>query len=163
MKGDCYFLTFKKKNLTVLVFIVLDDELYLHVCRRCGHEFCYSCGAEYRGGQQTCQCAFWDDGSYGTVANSEADLQEDIEPWTWDSFDTLPTVEDGYSDQEISQLALIQRFLAGGFGLSDTLPCQPPAHPSDSYSDTIKDLHQLPWLERIVSVISDNCYDDYIQ
>jgi hypothetical protein len=27
----------------------------------------------------------------------------------------------------------------------------------------LKDLHQLPWLERFVSVISDNYYEDYMQ
>jgi hypothetical protein len=27
----------------------------------------------------------------------------------------------------------------------------------------MKDLHQLPWLERFVSVISDTYNDDYIQ
>lgn len=71
---------------------------------------------------------------------------------------------DAYSDQERSQLAIIQRFLAGGFSLSDHHSCQLPTPPpcTDSYIDAMKDLHQLPWLERFVSVISDNYYDDYI-
>jgi len=59
---------------------------------------------------------------------------------------------------------LIQGFLAGGFSLVD-YPCQSPPHYCvDSYIiDTMKDLHQLPWLERFVSVISDSYNDDYIQ
>ncbi|OVA08011.1 zinc finger protein [Macleaya cordata] len=140
-----------------------------HMTCWCGHEFCYSCGAEYRDGQQTCQCAFWDDESFENnhhhVTATTHSNQHDLEQWGWDSsFDSLPTVtDDAYTDQERSQLALIQRFLAGGFSLSDHQPYQSPPRCLDSYVDTIKDLHQLPWLERFVSVISDNYYDDYIQ
>lgn len=127
---------------------------------RCGHEFCYSCGAEYRDSQQTCQCVFWDeDNSEDSVTHS---LQES-EQWAWETFNSLPMIMDAYSDQERSQLALIQRFLAGGFSLSDHHPYQSPPRCTDSFVDTMKDLHQLPWLERFVSVISDNYYEDYIQ
>ncbi|PNX98200.1 RING/U-box domain-containing protein [Trifolium pratense] len=119
----------------------------------CGHEFCYSCGAEYRHGQQTCQCAFWDEDS---LTNT---LQES-EQWTWET----SMIMDAYSDQERSQLALIQRFLDGGFSLSDHNPYQsPPPQCTESFVDPLKDLHQLPWLERFVSVISDNYYEDYLQ
>lgn len=84
--------------------------------------------------------------------------------WAWDSFDSVPMTMDAYSDQERSQLALIQRFLLGGFSLSDHNPYQsPPRCTADSYTDAMKDLHQLPWLERFVSVISDNYYEDYVQ
>ncbi|XP_010242090.1 PREDICTED: ATP-dependent RNA helicase DEAH11, chloroplastic [Nelumbo nucifera] len=131
-----------------------------HMTCWCGHEFCYSCGAEYRDGQQTCQCAFWDEEGFEDLDNH---ANQDSEQWRWDSFNSLPTIMDAYSDQERSQLALIQRFLAGGFSLSDHHPYQSPPRCSDSYVDTIKDLHQLPWLERFVSVISDNYYEDYIQ
>lgn len=128
-----------------------------HMTCWCGHEFCYPCGAEYRDGQQTCQCTFWDeDNSEDLVAQSQ-----ESEQWAWDSFNSLPMIMDAYSDQERSQLALIQRFLAGGFSLSDHNPCQSPPRCADSYVDAMKDLHQLPWLERFVSVISDNYYDDY--
>lgn len=130
-----------------------------HMTCRCGHEFCYSCGAEYRDGHQTCQCAFWDDDSIESL-ETPSPPHQDPEPWRWDSFDSLP---DAYSEQERSQLALIQRFLAGGFSLSDHHTCQSPPRCTDSYVDTIKDLHQLPWLERFVSVISDNYYEDYVQ
>ncbi|XP_058072018.1 E3 ubiquitin-protein ligase RSL1 [Magnolia sinica] len=131
-----------------------------HMTCWCGHEFCYSCGAEYHDGQQTCQCAFWDEDFEGSTTPS---LHEESEPWRWDSFDSVPMAMDAYTDQERSQLALIQRFLAGGFSLSDLHVDQSPPRCSDSYVDTIKDLHQLPWLERFVSVISDNYYEDYVQ
>ncbi|RDX72527.1 putative E3 ubiquitin-protein ligase, partial [Mucuna pruriens] len=128
--------------------------------KRCGHEFCYSCGAEYHDGQQTCQCAYWEeDNSEDSVVHS---LQES-EQWAWETFNSLSMIVDAYSDQERSQLALIQRFLAGGFSLSDHNPYQSPPRCTDSYVDPMKDLHQLPWLERFVSVISDNYYEDYIQ
>ncbi|KAJ8758645.1 hypothetical protein K2173_000366 [Erythroxylum novogranatense] len=131
-----------------------------HMTCWCGHEFCYSCGAEYRDGQQSCQCAFWDeDNSNDFVSQS---VQE-AEQWAWETFNSLPLLMDAYSDQEKSQLALIQRFLAGGFSLSDHHPYQSPPRCTDSYVDAMKDLHQLPWLERFVSVITDNYYEDYIQ
>ncbi|XP_015885216.3 E3 ubiquitin-protein ligase RSL1 [Ziziphus jujuba] len=131
-----------------------------HMTCWCGHEFCYSCGAEYREGQQTCQCAFWDeDNSEDLVTQS----MQESEQWAWETFNSLPMVMDAYSDQERSQLALIQRFLAGGFSLSDHHPYQSPPRCTDSYVDAMKDLNQLPWLERFVSVISDNYYEDYIQ
>ncbi|XP_077253367.1 RING/U-box superfamily protein [Tasmannia lanceolata] len=132
-----------------------------HMTCWCGHEFCYSCGAEYRDGLQTCQCAFWDDDNFENSATSSP--RQDTEPWSWDSYDSLPINTDAYSDQERSQLALIQSFLSGGFSLSDHQPCESPPHCTDSYMDTMKDLHQVPWLEKFVSVISDNYYEDYVQ
>lgn len=127
---------------------------------RCGHEFCYSCGEDYGDGNRTCQCAFWeDDFTEGMVTYPSQQLEQ----WAWDSFEPLPTAMGAYSDQERSQLALIQRFLAGGFSLGDEDPHQAPPQCTDSYADTMKDLRQLPWLERFVSVISDDFYEDYIQ
>ncbi|GJM95073.1 hypothetical protein PR202_ga11770 [Eleusine coracana subsp. coracana] len=128
----------------------------------CGHEFCYSCGADYANGVQTCQCVFWDEGSIEPSSAAQSS-QAASEIWAWDTFDCMPTAVEGYSEQERAQLALIQRFLAGGFSLGDN-PCQSPPRCADSYIvDTMKDLHQLPWLERFVSVISDSYNDDYIQ
>nr|CAB3462719.1 unnamed protein product [Digitaria exilis] len=129
---------------------------------RCGHEFCYSCGADYASGVQTCQCVFWDDEAI-EPSSAARSSQAASEIWAWDTFDCMPTAVEGYSEQERAQLALIQRFLAGGFSLGDN-PCQSPPRCADSYMvDTMKDLHQLPWLERFVSVISDSYNDDYIQ
>ncbi|KAI3669025.1 hypothetical protein L6452_40244 [Arctium lappa] len=153
-----------------------------HTTCWCGHEFCYSCGAEYMDGRQTCECTLWDDKEEEEEENDELTLTpttpsddpaQHFEEWAWESFGSLSNMMDAYSDQERSQLALIQRFLAGGFSLGDhhTNTYEPPLPPcscaeddNSSYIDnTIKDLHQLPWLERFVSVISDNYYDEYTQ
>lgn len=130
-----------------------------HMTCLCRNEFCYSCGADYRHGQQTCQCAFWDE-----------DFSDELEPypvqqeqWTEDSFESLPMLMDAYSDQDRSQLAVIQRFLSEGFSLTDHNPYQSPPRCMDSYVEAIKDLQQLPWLEGFVSLISDNYNEDYMQ
>ncbi|KAJ0807061.1 putative transcription factor C2H2 family [Helianthus annuus] len=92
----------------------------------CGHEFCYSCGAEYVNGQQTCECASWGDeeqeeenDQLTLTSTTPSDPGQQFEEWAWESFGSLSNMMDAYSDQERSQLALIQRFLAGGFSLSD--------------------------------------------
>ncbi|WOG85449.1 hypothetical protein DCAR_0104638 [Daucus carota subsp. sativus] len=132
-----------------------------HMTCWCGHEFCYSCGAEYRDSGQTCQCTFWDEEQYPDDVITHP--SQEFEQWAWDSFGSLSTMVDAYSEQERSQLALIQRFLAGGLSSGEHQPEQSPPSCTDSYGDSIKDLHQLPWLERFVSVISDNFYDEYNQ
>lgn len=133
-----------------------------HITCWCRHAFCYSCGAEYRDNQQSCQCPIWDETTNSQELAFPAAALQETEQWPMDSFDFFPMILDAYSDQERSQLALIQRFLTGGLGLSDHhLPCQSPPQCTDPYVDAMKDLHQLPWLERFVSVISDNYYDDY--
>lgn len=139
--------------------VVLLNSIYMSLFS-CEHKFCNTCGAEYSEGHQTCQCVFWDeDISEDLVTQS----MQESEQWAWETFNSLPMVMDAYSDQERSQLALIQSFLAGGFGLSDHQPYESPPRCTDSYVDTMKDLHQLPWLERFVSVISDDYYENYIQ
>ncbi|CAH2078508.1 unnamed protein product, partial [Thlaspi arvense] len=85
-----------------------------HMTCRCGHEFCYCCGAEYREGQQSCTCAFWDDDEEDQENTESENTIQELEQWPWDTFSSIPTVMDAYSEQERSQLALIQRFLAGG-------------------------------------------------
>ncbi|THU51425.1 hypothetical protein C4D60_Mb06t30920 [Musa balbisiana] len=141
--------------------IVLTDGGY-HMTCWCGQEFCCSCGAEYRNGIQTCHCAFWGENN---LEPSATPSDQESERWTWESFESLPAVMDEYSEQERAQLAMIQRFLAGGFGPSDhhLPPSRSPPPCSDSYMDTMKDLHQLPWLERFVSVISDSYHEDFLQ
>ncbi|KAL6567193.1 hypothetical protein OROGR_000861 [Orobanche gracilis] len=129
--------------------------------KRCGHELCYSCGAEYDDGQQTSRCAFLDEDYSEERELATTYPTQQLEQWAWDSFESLPTM-DTYSDQERSQLTLFQRFLAGGFSLTDLHPYQSPPRYTDSYADAMKDLHQLPWLERFVSVISDDYYEDSI-
>ncbi|XP_018478584.2 E3 ubiquitin-protein ligase RSL1 [Raphanus sativus] len=135
-----------------------------HMTCRCGHEFCYCCGAEYREGQQSCTCAFWDD----KEEEDQENTIQGLEQWPWDTFTSIPGVMDAYSEQERSQLALIQQFLAGGgFSLSDQHTSyqssrQPPCRESSYVEAAMKDLDQLPWLERFVSVISDDYYEEYI-
>ncbi|KAJ6792714.1 E3 ubiquitin-protein ligase arih1 [Iris pallida] len=139
-----------------------------HVTCWCGYEFCYSCGLEYQDGLQTCQCEFWDDDDDNENSDHSICSNQEAEPYRWEGFNPPPLAAiDGYSDQERAQLALIQRFLAGGFDLGSDqnhnhYPCQSPPRCSDSYLDTIKDLNQLPWLERFVSVISDTYHDEFI-
>ncbi|KAL3616745.1 hypothetical protein CASFOL_039139 [Castilleja foliolosa] len=146
-----------------------------HMSCLCGHEFCYSCGEEYIDGQKTCECAFWDEDYSEEIATNYPAQQ--LEQWAWDSFESLPTTMDSYSDQERSQLALIHRFLAGSFGFIDNnnndnnnsnnnnrqQNYQSETRCTDSYAEVMKDLHQLPWLERFVSVISDDYYEDYVR
>ncbi|WOK91689.1 E3 ubiquitin-protein ligase [Canna indica] len=140
--------------------IELTDGGYRIACW-CGHEFCSSCNSEYRNGIQSCQCAFWGENN---LENSATSSDQASEVWNWESFDSLPLVLDGYSEQERAQLALIQRFLAGGFSMSDHQHAsQSPPRCSDAYMDTMRDLRQLPWLERFVSVISDSYHEDFVQ
>lgn len=146
-----------------------------HMTCWCGHEFCYSCGAEYTESEQTCQCVLLDsDGGESDDFSLTQNFSSSpaVEEWAWDSCGSLSNLMDAYSDQERSQLALIQRFLAGGFSLGDhntsTYQSQSPPSPcvdsgSSYLENTMKDLHQLPWLERFVSVISDDYYDQYTQ
>lgn len=130
-----------------------------HITCQCGHEFCYSCGAEYSDGQQTCKCTFHDENYYPReLPPHQQRLDDELEHWAWNSFQSMVT--DAYSDEERSQLELIQRFLAGSFSLSTTTTADhhrqsPPPPPP---ADPMKDLHQLPWLERFVSLINDNNY-----
>ncbi|EPS63510.1 hypothetical protein M569_11273, partial [Genlisea aurea] len=32
-----------------------------HMTCRCGHQFCYTCGAEWKNNKSTCGCPLWDD------------------------------------------------------------------------------------------------------
>lgn len=41
----------KKKNLFAAC---------IYLCR-CGHEFCYNCGAEWKNKKATCSCPLWDE------------------------------------------------------------------------------------------------------
>lgn len=131
----------------------------LDLCR-CGHEFCYACGAEYQGGLRACRCDPWEEDyePSGEIAGGGTEL------WRWELFDSSGA--GAYTEQERSQLALIQTFLAGGLGGGGGEAGggrQSPPRCSDAYGDTMKDLRHLPWLERFVSVISDCYHEDYAQ
>ncbi|KAF3592214.1 hypothetical protein DY000_02026928 [Brassica cretica] len=53
-------------------------------------EFCYCCGGEYREGQQSCTCAFWDD----EEEEDQEDTIQELEQWPWDTFNSMPSVMD---------------------------------------------------------------------
>lgn len=161
----CTFLDSNKLNTTMcfmnfkMFTRILPHGCCFYYCR-CDHEFCYSCGSDYINSEKTCQCAFdLDEYSEDEI---ETYPPQQYEQWAWESFMSLPS-SDTYSEQERSQLALIQRFLSGGFSSTDHQPYQSPPRCTDSYMDTMKDLRQLPWLERFVSVISDSYYEEYVQ
>ncbi|KAJ8535542.1 hypothetical protein K7X08_023262 [Anisodus acutangulus] len=40
--------------------VSLDEGCY-HIYCRCGHEFCYTCGAEWKNKKATCSCKIWDE------------------------------------------------------------------------------------------------------
>ncbi|KAB2614895.1 E3 ubiquitin-protein ligase rbrA [Pyrus ussuriensis x Pyrus communis] len=40
--------------------VELDSGCY-HITCRCGHQFCYNCGAEWKNKQATCSCPIWDE------------------------------------------------------------------------------------------------------
>ena len=49
---------FEHSDITVFVLVVNVRGLFFF---RCGHEFCYSCGAEWKNKQRTCSCPIWDE------------------------------------------------------------------------------------------------------
>lgn len=56
---------------------------------RCGYEFCYNCGAEWKDKKATCSCPLWDEG------NILYDEDEDE-----DSEDMTESDSEEYSDYE---------------------------------------------------------------
>ncbi|CAL8999751.1 unnamed protein product [Prunus brigantina] len=40
--------------------VELDSGCY-HITCRCGHQFCYTCGAEWKNKKATCDCPLWDE------------------------------------------------------------------------------------------------------
>ncbi|VFQ74640.1 unnamed protein product [Cuscuta campestris] len=45
-----------------------------HMTCRCGYEFCYTCGAEWKGKKQTCSCPLWDEEN---ILDSDEELVDD--------------------------------------------------------------------------------------
>ncbi|XP_008225820.1 PREDICTED: probable protein ariadne-2 [Prunus mume] len=37
------------------------DSGWYHITCRCGHQFCYTCGAEWKNKKATCDCPLWDE------------------------------------------------------------------------------------------------------
>ncbi|KAI4305374.1 hypothetical protein L6164_028744 [Bauhinia variegata] len=49
-----------------------------HMTCRCGYEFCYNCGAEWRNKKATCSCPLWDEDNIW-LEDHERDLEEEQE------------------------------------------------------------------------------------
>nr|XP_043613158.1 uncharacterized protein LOC122585124 [Erigeron canadensis]XP_043613159.1 uncharacterized protein LOC122585124 [Erigeron canadensis] len=47
-----------------------------HMTCRCGCEFCYSCGAEWKNKKATCGCPIWDEGNIIHSEDEDEDLEE---------------------------------------------------------------------------------------
>ncbi|KAF8039788.1 hypothetical protein BT93_B2105 [Corymbia citriodora subsp. variegata] len=59
-----------------------------HMTCRCGYEFCYNCGAEWKNKKPTCSCPLWEEGNilYDDDRDSDDDDDEDEEDeWYSDS------------------------------------------------------------------------------
>ncbi|GFS37396.1 zinc finger (C3HC4-type RING finger) family protein [Actinidia rufa] len=51
-----------------------------HMTCRCGYEFCYTCGAEWKNKKATCSCLLWEDGNilYNEDDSDEEDNHDDF-------------------------------------------------------------------------------------
>jgi hypothetical protein len=47
-----------------------------HITCRCGYEFCYTCGAEWKNKKATCSCPLWDDAN---IMDDEEDDEDDAD------------------------------------------------------------------------------------
>ncbi|CAH9107400.1 unnamed protein product [Cuscuta epithymum] len=48
-----------------------------HMTCRCGYEFCYTCGAEWRNKKQTCSCPLWNEDNLIEADDNDDDFDED--------------------------------------------------------------------------------------
>jgi hypothetical protein len=49
----------------------------LSSCFRCGYEFCYTCGDEWKNKQATCSCPLWDEDQIWIDQDRDFDEEED--------------------------------------------------------------------------------------
>lgn len=69
LPAACYFLVLWFIHLLlILTFIV-----YNWILCRCGHEFCYRCGAEWKNKKATCSCPIWDERNIEYDSDSDSD------------------------------------------------------------------------------------------
>lgn len=57
----------------------------LSLCFRCGFEFCYTCGAEWKNKLATCSCPFWDEDQIWIDRDRDIDEEEDEDDEYYDS------------------------------------------------------------------------------
>lgn len=76
--------------------IELSEGCY-HITCRCGYEFCYLCGAQWKNKRQTCNCRLWDEDYLleEPLLDSEDEDDYDSEEFTDDEFD-----EETHEDSE---------------------------------------------------------------
>ncbi|CBI35428.3 unnamed protein product, partial [Vitis vinifera] len=58
-----YFPCYLSSNLHTQRFTLffLSEEATLYCFCRCGYDFCYTCGAEWKNKKATCSCPLWDE------------------------------------------------------------------------------------------------------
>ncbi|XP_010043702.2 uncharacterized protein LOC104432845 [Eucalyptus grandis] len=75
--------------------IELSEGCY-HMTCRCGYEFCYNCGAEWKNKKATCSCPLWEEDNIlyddDGISDSEGSEDEENEEWYGDSDDEYVSV-----------------------------------------------------------------------
>lgn len=73
-----------------------------HMTCRCGYEFCYTCGTEWKNKKQQCQCKLWDERNIIRTPRESDDESEDDLFFGDDGDDDNMLVDDffGYDDEE---------------------------------------------------------------
>ncbi|KAJ6699415.1 RBR-TYPE E3 UBIQUITIN TRANSFERASE [Salix purpurea] len=66
-----------------------------HMTCRCGYQFCYNCGAEWKDKKATCSCPLWDEDNI-LYAENDSDFDEDDEDEDEDEDDYYDSETDGY-------------------------------------------------------------------
>lgn len=97
---------------------------------RCGYEFCYTCGAEWKNKTQSCTCKLWDERNIvRDPLNSDDESDEEYDHYE-DEEDVDEEMDEDYSDYEdegseldVSGGSLLNRTIT----LFDAFP--PPRHP----------------------------------
>ncbi|KAF5200018.1 E3 ubiquitin-protein ligase dbl4 [Thalictrum thalictroides] len=65
-----------------------------HMTCRCGYEFCYTCGAEWKNKKATCSCKLWDERNIMDDYDEEEDFEDDFD----DDDDEFDDDDDDYAD-----------------------------------------------------------------
>lgn len=75
--------------LSVFFYKLQKSHLAFHPCR-CGYEFCYNCGAEWKDKKPTCSCPLWEEDNIlydddRDFDDDDDDEDEEDEEWYTDS------------------------------------------------------------------------------
>lgn len=66
---------------------------------RCGYEFCYNCGAEWKNKKATCQCPLWEEDNIWHEEDRDSDDDEEDE----EDGDSYYTDDEDYEDDDYGQ------------------------------------------------------------